>query len=266
VSWDGTEDARLDRAGRATDQRVIANLRRIVASGIPCGVTLVLGAHNHRILPSVYDRLESLGVAWLNVVPLFLANAPIGVDRLALSLDETGAALISLFEHWVNRGRRLPVQPIVDCVWTVHDRRARRRTLPKGEVRFVVRPNGDLSVQSGIASEAVAIGNLFDRSIQGILASERYAAELARADRLRERHCTTCRYKFACDARPILRYPHDYASGPCPVESHLCDYIVSFLSRTGSTEAELLGWSSVDLPFALRPRIDSSPTPQRGWF
>lgn len=257
VSWDGTAGARLDRAGRPTDRRVFANLRRAAASGIPCGVTLVLGAHSRRLLPDAYDQLEALGAAWLNVVPLFLATTPATADALALPVDETHAALVSLFEHWINRGRRLPVQPILDCVWTVHDRRTRRRRSPGSGTRFVVRPDGGLSAQAGIAGNTVAIGNLFAQSIGDILASDCYAAELARADRLRQRHCATCRYQAACDAGPILRYPHDYAPGPCPLESRLCDHIDSYLSRTGSTALELLGWSSADLRFAPDLRATS---------
>ena len=95
------------------------------------------------------------------------------------------------------------------------------------------------------------VGNLFDQDIREILKSDRYAREVARADRLRTKHCTTCRYSGACDAGPILSHPHDYASGPCPLESRLFDYIEQVLDRSRSDAAELFGRTSAKLPAAL---------------
>ena len=95
VSWDGSVGARLDRAGRPTDDRVFANMRRAGERGVRFGVTLVLGVHNRSLLPAVYDRLEDLGAAWLNVVPLFLSSTPATAAPFALSPDETFGALVS---------------------------------------------------------------------------------------------------------------------------------------------------------------------------
>ena len=251
VSWDGGVGARLDRAGRPTEDRVFANMRRAGERGVRFGVTLVLGVHNRSLLPAVYDRLEDLGAAWLNVVPLFLSSTPATATPFVLSPDETFDALVGLFEHWQKRGRRLPVQPFVRSVWTVHHRQAGEQRPSRDGARFTVHPNGDLSVRAGTTSKDVMVGNLFDQDIHQILESDRYAREVAHADRLRAKHCTTCRYGRACDSGPILMHPHDYPSGPCPLESRLCDYIESELDRSRLDAVELFGWTSAELPAAL---------------
>ncbi len=251
VSWDGDDVARLDRGDRPTSDRVRDNLQRLRAAGIRFGIVLVLAAHNHRRLPELYDQVETLGAAWLNVVPMFQSTTPAAAGALSLPPEATLSALAALFEHWVARGRRLPVHPVLRALRVVHDRQAGRRRPPGDGARFIVQPDGRLSLQGGTASPDVAVGNLFDQTIGEIVESAAYAAALARADRLRRRHCSACRYEGACDARPVLEQPHSYPAGACPLESRLCDHIDSFLRSCESTAAELLGWTDAVLPAAL---------------
>jgi uncharacterized protein len=249
VSLDGAPGARVDAAGRATDDLAIENLQRLLEHDVACGVALVIGRHNHDRLNDIYDRLERCGVAWLRLIPLFRAPGTAPVGDLELRSDELTAALGRLFAHWTQRGARLPVHPFDRVLGAAHRSRAgepadRRDRRDQGETRLVVHPDGALTDQAGLASPATVLGNVFTQSAEEIFRSPAYVASLDRDDALRQRHCGPCRHRLACDSRAIFEYPHAFAAGPCPIESVLMTVADEYV-QAGE---EFGAWSSSSSP------------------
>lgn len=238
VSWDGITGARADRAGRSAERRTFDNMQRLRASNVTFGVTLVLGAHNYQALPAIYDQAAAVGARWLTVVPVFARGGdPRGTETLLLSHEAAFRALAGLFDHWVRSGRTLTVEPIRNALRTIDYRRAGGLRATIEGTRFVVHPNGDLSVRPGEIGRDAVIGNLLREGILEILTGDRYVRELARAERQRRASCAACGYRGACDASPVLRYPHRFAPGPCPVAAPLLDYIDRSLNAAATAPA-----------------------------
>lgn len=233
VSVDLAPGARVDARERETEVRTLENLERVVSAGGRCGVALVVGRHNHRRLPEIYDRLDRLGVEWLRLIPLFEPPESAPVGDLQLNADEIVAAFTRLFAHWTQRGARLPVYPFDRILTAVRHRSGRpavvrdRRT--QGETRLVVHPDGTLTDQAGTIRPDSVFGNVFTDPAEDLFDSPGYHASLDRDDALRSRHCGACAHRALCDTRALSEYPHRFPPGPCPVESPLltlaADYV-----------------------------------------
>src|SRR5262245_56136323 len=63
VSFDGLPGARVTAGGQPTEERVTANLRRLLAEGWTLGCNTVLAAHNAARLPEIYTFLRGLSHA-----------------------------------------------------------------------------------------------------------------------------------------------------------------------------------------------------------
>lgn len=170
VSWDGVPNARLDLGGQPTHMRVLANMRLLADAGVPFGVNLVLGMHNHRSLIGIYNQLLDLGAAWLSVIPMFRSTTPDTIRLYQLPPASAAMALARLYEHWVSRGRRLHVQPLDRC-----ERIVQGSPQPPGaEPRFVVRPDLRVSLEGGTSEPGIILGDLKLDRMKHILASTGY--------------------------------------------------------------------------------------------
>jgi uncharacterized protein len=236
VSVDGAPGARVDRAGRATESAVLANLEQLRKRSVVCGVALVLGRHNVDRLIDTYNRLDALGAAWLRIIPLFPPPSSAPGSELELEPEAVVSALSHLFVHWMRRRRSLRVQPLERVLQAVIRRRAgipgevrdRRRL---GETRLVVHPDGLLTAQAGTVVPASVLGNVFSDSVEAIVASAAYESSLQYDDALRLRHCAGCGHRDTCDTRAVVDYPHAFEPGPCPIESSLLTNVEEYFRQ-----------------------------------
>lgn len=237
VSLDWVPGVRLDQRGRTTEARVMRNLQRVLERRIPVTVTTVLGSHTLAQLPHIHDACAELGVP-LNLIPMFdapqLPSHPflVATDRAIVD------ALMDLYEHWVAAACPIRVEPLSTCLVTVLQRicglerpQLDRRTA--GESFLTVNTNGDLHLPRERYGDGHALGNVFSRSIDEILASPAYRASLDRDADLIERHCRNCRHRRACDGHPVLARPHDWPARPCPIVARVCDRIEESLVADG---------------------------------
>jgi len=236
VSMDFAPGVRVDLGGRETEARTLRNLERLLARHLTCGIALVLGRHNHERLPEFHDHLESLGVAWLRIIPLFKPPAKAPGVGLELRHDEVVAALLRLFVHRIQNQKKLPVQPLDRILRAVISRRANVPVTPRnrrrqGEIRLVVHPDGTLTNEAGTTQPDSVLGNIFTQTAREILRSSAYRDSLDRDDALRARHCPQCQYREACDGRPLFEFPHEFDSGPCPIESKLLAAVDEYAER-----------------------------------
>jgi sulfatase maturation enzyme AslB (radical SAM superfamily) len=88
VSLDGVPGARVDRAERDSEARVLRNLEWVIAQGGTCGVSIVVGRHNFEHLNEIYDRLDGIGLSWLRLgamTPPHRTKRPESICALAMT-------------------------------------------------------------------------------------------------------------------------------------------------------------------------------------
>lgn len=195
VSWDGVEGARLDLGGEPTHLRVLKNMRRLGDAGIPFGVNLVLGSHNHRLLPRIHDQILDLAAQWWAIHPVFRSTAPDSIEPYLLSPSEAANSLANLHRHWLLRGRAIRVQPLMRCERILRNRKF--VPAPVLHPRIIVRPDLQVSLEGGTSSPTVIVGNLRYSRMRDLLESPKFETAL---HRLREQQ-------------------------PSPVESRLCELL-----------------------------------------
>ena len=82
-----------------------------------------------------------------------------------------------------------------------------------------------IAAQAGSTTPEHVLGNIFEQTMDDIIASEAYEASLQADDDKRAQHCGHCRYQRHCDLRPALEDAHAVSGQPCSTEAPLCDFI-----------------------------------------
>lgn len=225
VSLDGAPGARVDRAGRDVEGRVLENLDWVVGQGAACGVSMVVGRHNLERLIEIHDRLEEIGLAWLRLGAMIKPpEAAPGAD-LCPGRKATLAAMIALMEHRAGRSSPLTVLPLDRVERTAqHHREGKRATeRPVAESRFIVRPDGTLATLAGTTTPERVLGNIFQQGIDDLIEQGGVQALTESRALLQSRHCAACRFDQACDQRAVEDLPPGMPAGPCWLESKLAE-------------------------------------------
>ncbi|HKU37719.1 MAG TPA: radical SAM protein [Polyangiales bacterium] len=209
VSLDVTPGVRKTLTGKPTESTVMQNMRRLRDAGVRFGAITVLAKHTAPRILEIYDYFAREQIP-LRILPLF--GGPSGrpdIESFAITEVELVEAMARLFEHWMESGAPIMLQPFVQY-YEVALRRmisARTRVLDRrvdGEHVFVVDVNGDLySFHEDYDPEHV-IGNLARRQLKDILDSPEYERSLERDALLRKRYCSDCEYAAACDSTPLF--------------------------------------------------------------
>lgn len=240
VSLDWLPGVRLDLRGRETEARVTQNLARVLERGIPVVVSTVLAGHTIAHLPRIHDACAELNVP-LHLLPMFEAPQAPAQTSFATTDRAIADALGDLFDHWLESGCPIRVEPISTYLVTVLQRMGglERPLLDRrvvGETLLTVNTNGDVYLPRERYIPGLSLGNLFRQSIDEILLSPAHATSLERDAELLRRHCSQCRYRGACDGYPVLARPQQWVAGPCPIASRVCNYIESRLRADGLDE------------------------------
>jgi uncharacterized protein len=221
VSLDVIPGIRKTITGKSSESVVIRNMRRLRDAGIRMGAITVLAKHTAPRILEVYDYFARERIP-LRILPLFSgpADRP-NLEGFAISDGDIVDAMTQLFEHWMEAGAPIMVQPFVQY-YEVALRRmisARTRVLDRridGEHVFVVDVNGDVySFHEDYLPEHV-IGNLAHSDMDEILRSPAYERSLERDASLRQRYCFDCEYGNACDSTPL------FATDPPPAGAKRC--------------------------------------------
>ena len=211
VSFDLVGGVRLDRHDRETESRVIANMERLAEVGVPFGAITVLAGHTRDHLPRIHDFFADLGVP-LRILPVHSAPLNVPGAPFALSEQEAAEALCRLFVYWLDAGCQIPVVPLSEYLQTVLLRMSGLTRPPwnrrsHGDSVFLVNTDGNLFIyeESDAFHPSRALGNLFDQPIDEILESGRFRGSLDRSDARIAERCATCRFRGACDSRPLYQ-------------------------------------------------------------
>jgi uncharacterized protein len=243
VSLDCVPGVRLSRRGEETEKRVRHNLSRVLERKIPVIALVVLAGHTRGHLREIHDFYADLGLEF-GLTPLFEAPLVSPQAPFAVTDDAVVDALDDLFTHWLATGCRIRVDPLWQYLVTVLQRmtgltcmtRDRRQV---GETRLTVNTDGEVYQPHDRYVPGRSLGNVFEQSMDEILASPAYRASLDRDAVLFARHCERCRYQGACDGEPVLSVPHHWRDGPCPIAARVSERIEAHLREEGYDESAL---------------------------
>jgi len=240
VSFDGMSGVRVDGAGKPTEQRVEANLRRLLDEGWTLGCDTVLARHNAGALLDVYDRIRkiassSAGRLYWNILPL---HSDSGRAPFSLPDSEIVDALFRLFARWAGEERSIDLWPIeiyyLDVVRKLRGLQReyydRRRF---GESALLVNTDGLLYLLSDFYDPARSLGSIFTHSLEEIMASPAYAASLDRDDERARRYCGTCPYDGYCNHEPLLNGRRDEPGEHCSLGFPIHERIEAWLVERG---------------------------------
>lgn len=243
VSLDVVEGQRLTISGAATQEQVVANMKRLRERSIPHSGAVVLAGHTKSRLNDIYDFYEDLGVR-LTIFPLSASPLNVAGADFALAESEIIEALKGLFVHWVEQGARIAVQPLKTYLETaiLHITGLARRPYDRrksAERLLVVDTDGHLYTLADRYAPEMVVGNIFETSLDDILASPTYAASLERDSQRREKHCDGCSYRGACDTYPLFSEVYRAGSRRCRTAFELIGFIETYLQHAGFNETEL---------------------------
>lgn len=238
VSMDLAGGVRLSAGGRETEEEVAANMDRLAEAGIPFGAIVVLAGHTAKHLRAIYDFMEALNLSF-RVLPLFPSPLNTAEASFALSSAEMVAALNDLFLYWMERDFSVTVAPLKHYLQTalmqingLEGAPWRRRI--HGDGVLIVNTDGNLYQVIDAYDEDYALGNIFEQSLDEILAAERYADSLDRCDAIEESHCRACPLTKTCNHGPVFESSlANPPGGRCAVAYDVQDFIVSHLRHIG---------------------------------
>jgi uncharacterized protein len=207
VSCDVASGVRLTIGDRTSEDQVVDNMDRVRAAGIGFGAIVVLAGHTAPRITDIYDFYHSLGVR-VRFLPLFAAPLNGPEAPFVLSAVEAEAALQRLFVHWVGKRGRTPTLPLHDYLGVVLRHRRRETTWrydrSLGEWAFIVNTDGSLYQTHEAYHEPWALGNVFEQTIDQVIASPAHAASLRRDRALAARVCGGCAWESSCSMLPAF--------------------------------------------------------------
>jgi uncharacterized protein len=236
VSFDVVRGVRVTQGGGEPEDGVLLNLERLRRQGTPMRGCVVLAQHTRTCLRSIYDFFEGLGLPF-SVFPL--SRAPLhALPNLALTEREMVEALADLFEYWMERGATLEVEPLRTCLQTVVMQIAGLARLPYdrthwGDRAFVVDTTGSLYSAADCYVVGRSLGNVFEQSMDEILAAPAYAESVQREDQFRKERCCGCEFLSACDTYPAFATQETPEGPRCRITFGLLSFIHRYLHLQG---------------------------------
>lgn len=209
VSFDIVPGARLDIRGAPTEERVLANMRRLEAHGIRPRFLVVIAAHTAQSIDHVYEFLRDRGQP-CRLLPLFDGPDERSLDGVEADRATINAALMHMFRRWFEDGCPFSVRLFDEYLMVVGLKmlgltrgfRYDRRVI--GDKIFLVNLDGRIYQPCTDYSDEFAMGNLATQSIDEIFASSLYASSLKRDDETRRAVCEPCEYYEACGAKEMF--------------------------------------------------------------
>jgi uncharacterized protein len=279
VSFDVVPGARLDTRGAPTEERVLANVRRLEADGITPKFLVVIAAHTAQSIDHVYEFLREHGQP-CRLLPLFDGPAERPLDGVAADRATINLALMHMFRRWFEDDCPFPIRlfdeyltvVVLKMLGLARGFRYDRRMI--GDKILVVNLDGRVYQPCTDYSDEFALGNLSSQSIDEIFASARYDRSLERDDEIRRAVCEPCEYFGACGAKEMFMVNDGGASQRrCMTAQPLFRAIEQYLREQGVNARMLssyvpdalqeLGYSGSDQPEGRLPNgsRQSSPAP-----
>ena len=258
VSFDVISGARLDLRGAATEERVLANIRRLEDVGIKPALLVVVAAHTAQAIDRVYEFLRERGDS-CRLLPLFNGPTERPMTGVAEDSASINSAIMRIFRRWFEDGRPFSIRlfdeylliVVMKMLGLTRDFRYDRRQI--GDKILVVNLDGRIFQPCTDYSDEFVLGSLAAQTFDEILASAPYVHSLQRDDEIRRTICEPCEYFAACGAKEMFMVDDGGASaGRCVTAQPLCRSIEAYLHEQGIHESTLRELLPVSLQIDAR--------------
>ena len=211
VSLDVFGGQRVFASGRDSQDLVLANLQRLLDSGVArrlgVGIISVLHRENLDRIVSVYEFCAELGLTY-RVLPVFsLVEPPPRMAGLMLRHEDVVAAFQRLGEHWLSSGLATDVFPLRNyleaAISSLLGTPVHTYDPAAADWAYIVNTNGDVYSNAEAYTPAGWMGNIFSEPFFDILRSPEHERSLK--PRLeRAQVCQACRFGLACSRVPLI--------------------------------------------------------------
>ncbi len=187
VSIDGPAEVhdafRVDHGGKGSHARVVTAVENLLAHDVEVNVLSMVQPHNVHRPAETYEYLLSLGVDFLQFIPL-AENGPSGTGLADFTIDpeDYGHFLCELFDLWVaEKPRQAYVRMFDDALAVVMGHPHPTCMFgPECGPYFVVEHNGDIYACDFFVEDQWKYGNIHDMRFHHIPRLERYKTFRAR--------------------------------------------------------------------------------------
>jgi uncharacterized protein len=207
VSHDVVGNLRVDAAGRSRVDKVVENLDRLRATGVPMGGITVLTRQNVGHIRDIYEFWKQRRMPF-RLLPVH--QGPFPDADIALTPEQVRDAFRQCFDLWLADDEPPPdITPISEMIEGVLHRNTPGATLLPYDKNFRewIYILDDRGFVGGLNEELDlehAYGNILESSLEEILAGPGHQRSAARAAARIEATCTSCPFfRTACSGHPI---------------------------------------------------------------
>ncbi len=228
VSFDVVPGVRVTAGGRPSEERVRANIARLLTDGWRLGINVVLGGHSATRLPGIYDDLKQMArssngtIYHMNVIGLHGTPTDNGGQAWSLPAEGIVGALAGMFDLWMTDPEPMPLHPLLGIYQNILDKREGRERAffdrrRYGESCLIVNTDGYLYLFNDMYERDRALGCLFERPFSEIMRSPEYEASLAHDEAVAARICGGCPYDGYCNHQPLFTGLRDQPGPRCAI-------------------------------------------------
>jgi len=211
ISIDGPEHIhdqyRMNKAGAGTWRKVMAGVELLKKHGVEFNALCVLSQANVEKAPEIYQFFRSLGIDYLQFIPLSEFDAEGNPLPFTITPEQYGRFLYEIFELWWPDRRTVRIRYFDNLAEAIGGLEAGTCTLHKScDSYAVVEFNGDVYPCDFFVEKEWKLGNVNDDSWDAIAANQR-RYEFASKKAIPHPACEVCQYQRVCQ-------------GGCPKDRH----------------------------------------------
>lgn len=209
VSVDLFGQLRVNAGGRELQNRVLQNMDRLRAEGVPFGCITVLHRGNIAELDRIWRFYERAGIPF-RALPLFQGASAEQNEPFALTGAEIGAAMCRLVDLWLASDNPVSVLPIAEqaraLLSKLNGGDAAGNYYNKRDWCWAVLVNTDGSCFTDgdpYGDPDWALGNLFTEPLADIFSGPVFQRSVLATEKRIAANCLGCSFFGGCDGRPV---------------------------------------------------------------
>ncbi len=255
VSIDVFGGLRTYENGRDSQARVLENIDRLLAQGIPFGCITVLSQKNIDNIEQIYQFYRELNLS-VRLLPLHKTENIGQNNGIEMEPYTVLKAFQTIFDLWLEDEIDTWIVPIIEMVRDVldfYDPQAACKFYDKREWETInlVNINGDLCGYADDYQPERSYGNLFTTPLGELFASSQHEQSILAAERRLEATCANCKFFGSCSGYSIAEDGYEYheldehGAIRCIVQKGMLQYIEYRLIEAGVIEAGTIDLSKL---------------------
>ncbi|PKF81111.1 anaerobic sulfatase maturase [Vibrio sp. vnigr-6D03] len=237
VSLDGDEvlhdHFRKTRSGKGSYKQVVHGLKTLLKYGVETNVLTVVQSDNAQHPQRVYEHITSLGVQFIQFIPVVEAEKGTGISHRSVSAEQFGCFMIEVFEVWRKRdlgrvfvshfdnalGMELGM-PSTNCVHS-----------PQCGENLVMEHNGDVYSCDHFVYPEFKLGNLNRRDYPDLIETPVQQSFAKRKPVGTALHCVNCSQRDLCYGACPAQRIDEVGELSITAKHRLCEGYFAFFSH-----------------------------------